>query len=144
MKNSIFIWAASMMLFIVGCGNQGGTLTLTMESKSPPSNASGGNSGKPIMSLWTDATNSFYQVDMRNAKYDLNSTMTVNFITNESCTCSVLIKGTETSGAITISSCSGNSTYCSSFNIASGNYTKSSANLLQVCDSGNTSCINLK
>lgn len=144
MKNSIFTWVASLMLFVAGCGDKGGTLTLTMESKSPANDTSGENSSKPILSLWTDASNSFYQVDLRSAKYDLNSTMTVNFITGESCTCSVLIKGTESSGAITISSCSGNSSYCSSFNIASGNYTKSSANLLQVCDSGNTSCINLK
>lgn len=142
MKNSVFIWIVSMMFLVLGCGSQGGTLTLTMESKTPDS-ASGGNTSKPILSLWTDSDSGFYQVDLRSARFDVNSTMTVNIITGGVCTCSVLIRGSESSGAINISSCSGNSSYCTSFNISSGNYTKSSSNLLEVCDSAATSCINL-
>jgi hypothetical protein len=141
MKNSIFIWIVSILL--VGCGNQGGTLTLTMESQTPDS-ASGGNTSKPILSLWTDSDSGFYQVDLRSARFDASSTMTVNIITGGVCTCSVLIRGSESSGAINISSCSGNSSYCTSFNISSGNYTKSSSNLLEVCDNSGTSCIHLQ
>lgn len=134
---------ATALLFITACGKSGGTLNITLDA--PESAASNGNintssNSKPLFSIWTASDNT-YTMDLRSVKFGVSSNG-VATVFGQTCSCKVLAQGSETSGTMAISSCSSTTIDCSSFNI-SGTYTKSSANILQVCDSTNT-CLSLK
>lgn len=137
------IIAAIALFLAVGCGSQGGTLNLKLDNASSASSGGdstgGNNSGKPLQSLWTDATNNFYQIDLRSTLIGTASQLTVKTILNDTCTCQALLQGSESSGTAAISNCSGASSSplytCADFNI-SGTYTNS-AGTLSICNAAN-------
>jgi hypothetical protein len=144
MRFKLFIGAVGLMLSLMnlGCGKEGGTLNLTVESSTPaiPNNTGSNTSSKPLMSLWTETNNKF-KLDLSSVLFAVSSDVTIQVITGQNCSCKVLIQGTEASGNVTLSGCAGTFPDCSSFN-STGTYAKSSSEL-QICDASN-SCLNLR
>jgi hypothetical protein len=128
-------------LLFAGCGKSGGTLNLTLD---PPASTSGTNdsgSSKALFSNWTEANN-YYQMDLRSAQFGVSSNVLITAITQQTCSCKVLVQGSENSGTMTLSSCAGTYPDCASFNLA-GTYSKSSSSLLQICLNA-SNCTNLR
>lgn len=149
MKRNQLAGMCFLLLALTACGNPGGTLNLTVDSNGSTSEASSGTGGgstpasKDLFSVWTSSDSS-YELDLTAASFNNSSTASVKIITGQSCSCNVLIQGSESSGNMTISSCTGNFSYngetCSSF-AGSGTYTKSATDL-HLCLSSN-SCTDL-
>lgn len=139
------------MVFTAGCGSQGGTLNLKLDNPAATSipgnntgtntgNNTGNTSGKSLMSVWTDATNGYYQLDLSSASFGVASKGTIKIvITNDICSCDVFIQGYENVGTATISNCAGTISIpgytCSSFN-QTGNYYNDKG-ILTICDAAN-------
>jgi hypothetical protein len=134
-------FAIAALLSITACGKSGGTLNLTLDPPASTSGTSDNSSIKALFSIWTEANN-YYQMDLRSVQFGVSSNVTVTAITNQTCNCKVLTQGSESSGNMTLSGCTGTYPNCASFNL-SGTYTKSSASVLQICLNTN-SCTNLK
>lgn len=124
---------------LAGCNNKGGTLKISVENTEPGVVGDQGNSLKPILSEWTEASNLF-KLNLKTAMFATNSPASVLAITGQTCQCTVLITGSETAGQIVVSACSGDA-QCAGFNSA-GNYSRSGSSLL-ICTTA-TSCLTLK
>lgn len=132
-----------MALLFTACGKNGGTLNLTLD---PPASTSSTNdpssSPKALFSVWTEANN-YYQMDLRSVQFGVSSNVTITTaLGGQYCSCKVLAQGAESSGTMAFSGCAGTYSDCGSFNLT-GNYTKSSSSLLQICLNP-SNCTNLK
>ena len=152
MKLQLFFITAIMMIFVAGCGSQGGTLNLQVDAASTGSNnnGSGGTGGtssgssKALLSSWTES-NGYFRVDLSSVKMSVSSPISIVAITGETCSCNILIQGSDSSGSMAFSSCSGTvqgQSCASQFN-SSDNYTNS-AETLQICSTVNSTCLTLK
>ncbi|MGE4133925.1 MAG: hypothetical protein AB7F86_19975 [Bdellovibrionales bacterium] len=111
-----------------GCGKSGGgTLHIHVEAANGAAAVPSGGGPKKLQSFWTEI-NGLYTLDLRSAAFGVTSSVPVQAITGQSCTCSVLISGGETTGTMTVSNCSG-AAQCTTFNTA-GNYSRSGSDLL--------------
>ncbi|MBS1969162.1 MAG: hypothetical protein JSU04_02580 [Bdellovibrionales bacterium] len=139
--SGIFSLVITALLF-TACGKSGGTLNLTLDPPASTSSTSDPNSSKALFSVWTEANN-YYQMDLRSVQFGVSSNVTITTaLGGQSCSCKVLAQGAETTGTMAFSSCAGTYSDCGSFNLT-GNYTKSSASLLQICLNA-SNCTNLK
>jgi hypothetical protein len=124
---------------LTACGHSGGNLVLSVSGDPSASAQLPGqvSQAKNLFSTWTDSSNAF-QIDMRQCAFGQTKTVSVAVVTGQTCTCQVLVQGTNDSGNMTFSSCS--SSDCSSF-AGAATYTNSASGL-KVCNS--SSCLNLK
>jgi hypothetical protein len=139
MKLLIVLSITCLSLLFSACGKDSGT----SNSTSAPDNSAAGTdpSGSPksIFSVWTESANVF-QIDLRTAQFGVSSDVQINSGTVGSCTCQVLIQGSQTAGTMVFSNCSNGSIGCISLR-PSGTYSKSSSTL-QLCTTN--SCSNMK
>lgn len=140
MRLLIVLGIACLSLLFSACGKGGDNSNST---SAPDANTAGTNtntSAKSIFSVWTEENNVF-QLDFRSAQFGVSSEVLITSGTVGSCTCQVMIQGSESSGTMIFSNCTNGSIACVSLR-PSGSYSKSSSSLLQLCTS--TSCINMK
>ncbi|PWU13469.1 MAG: hypothetical protein C5B49_14755 [Bdellovibrio sp.] len=123
----------SILLFCA-CGTGGGTLSLQVDGNGTALGGTGGSNPKPLFSLWTQTANE-YKIDLRSLKFGMVEPANVTAFTGQSCVCQALVQGTDASGKVTLSSCSGSLPTCSTFNSgmgAIGTYMNSGTSL-QLC-----------
>jgi len=140
MRLLIVLGITCLSLLFSGCGQGGGTPELTSDSDNNAAGTDPNTSPKSIFNVWTEENNTF-SLDFRSAQFGVSSEVFITSGTVGSCSCQVLIQGSQTSGTMIFSNCSNGSIACISLR-PSGTYTNSSSSLLQLCTS--TSCINLK
>jgi len=134
MKFAKFLFVSALMAFATGCGTGGGTLNLEVAQNT----AAGGGSAKSLFRQWQE-TGNLFQIDLRSSQFGVSSNVTITTITNQNCTCQVLIQGTNSAGQATFSNCAGTYANCSSFNSTggAGTYTNNGTTL-QVCTTANS------
>lgn len=125
-----------LALIFSACGKDGGTANLTSDPDAGTVGTDPNTSSKSIFSVWTEEGNVF-SVDLRSTKFGITSEAYITSGTVGSCTCQVLIQGSEASGTLNFLSCTNGSIGCIELR-PSGTYTKSSSSRLQLCS--NISC----
>lgn len=141
MRLLLVLTLTCLSLLFSGCAKSGGSsdATANPDASSAGGTDPNGNSSKSLFSVWNEENNVF-NLDFRSAQFGVTSQVSITSGTVGSCTCQVLIQGTQTSGTMVFSNCTNGSAGCVSLK-PSGNYTKTNSSL-QLCTS--TSCINLR
>jgi hypothetical protein len=139
MRLHILIGIACLSLAFSACGKSDGTSDSSSDQAANTAGTGGDTSSKSIFSLWNEENNTF-QLDFRSAQFGVSSVVYITSGTVGSCTCNVMIQGSQTAGTMVFSNCTNGSVACVSLR-PSGSYTKSSSSL-QLCTS--TSCISMK
>jgi len=131
MKLIGLLGAALAALLLSACGKNGGTLNLTLDP--PPASSSGGidnpSSSKPLFSVWTG---NGIAMDFRSVRFGVSSSATAT-LGAQTCSCQVLTQGSEASGTMAISSCSGTDPATCSVINGTANYAKLNSSTLQIC-----------
>jgi len=140
MRLLIVLGIACLSLLFSACGQGGGTPELTSDSGNNTAGTDPNTSPKSIFSVWTEENNTF-SLDFRSAQFGVSSEVLITSKTVGSCSCQVLIQGSQTAGTMVFSDCSNGSIACISLR-PSGSYSKSSSSLLQLCTSN--SCSNMR
>ena len=128
---------------LVACGKGGGTLNLQVDQSTAPVSTGTSATAKPLFSVWNESSG-YYQMDLRNLQLGVTTAVTVTTVSSQNCTCQVLAQGTDSSGTMSFSGCSGSYPDCGIFNSAAtpATYSKTSS-VLQICESA-TGCTDLK
>jgi hypothetical protein len=139
MRRLFILGITCMSLLFSACGKGDGASNSTSGSDNTAAGTDPNASPKSLFSVWNEQANTF-QLDFRSAQFGVTSVVQITSNTVGSCTCDVLIQGSQTAGTMVFSNCSNGSIGCISLK-PSGSYTKASASL-QICS--NTSCMNMK
>ena len=139
------------VLLTTACGTGGGTMNLQLDATASQQIQDGGSGsgtgtgsqGKSLFSLWTESSG-FLKVDLSTFQFSTQKLATLTMITGQTCSCQLTIQGTQASGTMNFSTCTGTYPNCSTFNSTSTSATYSKSNTdLQICLTS-TSCTNMK
>jgi hypothetical protein len=126
-----FLLLESALVVLAGIGLFGCAKGSALSAESPTANATQQpGTTKALFSQWVDSQG-FVQIDLRQCQFGSQRPITAQSVTGISCNCQALFQGSESSGTVQISSCTGNNAQCATFN-SNGNYQKSTS-ALTIC-----------
>lgn len=140
MRRLILLSIACLSLLATGCAKSSGSSNSTSGSDASAAGTGGDISSKSIFSVWNEENNSF-QLDFRSAQFGVTSYVYVTSRTVGSCSCQVVIQGSESAGTMAISNCNNGSVSCVTL-LSSGPYKKTSSGL-QICPT-NAGCMSME
>ncbi|WP_413290300.1 hypothetical protein [Bdellovibrio sp. HCB337] len=134
------ITCLALLLSACGKGSDASNSTSDSDAGTAGTGSDTDPSSKSIFGVWTEEGNVF-SVDLRAAQFGVTSEAYITSGTVGSCTCQVLVQGSQASGTMNFLSCNNGSVGCVELR-PSGAYKRLSTSRLQLCS--NVSCIYLR